>query len=182
MAVIINSQTKLTYEDYELLPDDGKIHEIIDGEHYMSPAPGTYHQTISRRIQFQLYEQIEKKNLGQVFNAPTDNQLSEIDIVQPDILVIHEDRKSIISPSRVIGPPDLVVEILSEFTKEKDQKLKLDLYQKVGVPEYWLVDPQSHSVRKYILKENRYIIAGDFTDEINYDGIESVKVNIREVW
>ena len=53
MAIVIDSKTKLTYEDYALLPDDGKIHEIIDGEHYMTPAPATYHQTLSRRIQFQ---------------------------------------------------------------------------------------------------------------------------------
>jgi hypothetical protein len=70
MAVVVNSQTKLACEDYVLLPEDGKIHEIIDGEHYMTPAPGTYHQTLSRRIQFQLYEQIEEKGLGLVFNAP----------------------------------------------------------------------------------------------------------------
>jgi hypothetical protein len=59
MAIVINSETKLTYEDYVLFPEDGKIHEIIGGEHCMIPTPDTYHQTISRRIQFQLYEQIE---------------------------------------------------------------------------------------------------------------------------
>ena len=96
MAIVIDSKTKLTYEDYALLPDDGKIHEIIDGDHYMTPAPATYHQTLSRRIQFQLYRQIEEKDLGFVFDAPTDVQLSDIDIVQPDLLVIHASRKSII--------------------------------------------------------------------------------------
>ena len=182
MAVFINSQTKLTYEDYVLLPDDGKIHEIINGEHYMTPAPGTYHQTLSRRIQFQLYEQIEKNNLGLVFDAPTDVQFSQIDIVQPDILIILEARKSIISPQKVIGPPDLVVEILSESTKEKDRQLKLDLYQKSGVPESWLVDPENQTVRKYLLKENRYQNAGEFHDEVHFEALEGVKVNLREVW
>ena len=182
MAVIINSQTKLTYEDYILLPDDGKIHEIIDGEHYMTPAPGTYHQTISRRIQFQLYEQIEKNDLGLVFNAPTDNQLSQIDIVQPDILIIHKARKSIVSPTKVIGPPDLVVEIISESTIKKDRELKLDLYQKAGVPEYWLVDPERQTVRKYLLKENQYRDAGEFHEELNFEGLAGVKVDLREVW
>ncbi len=182
MAIVINSQTKFTYEDYVLLPDDGKIHEIIDGEHYMTPAPSTYHQTLSRRIQFQLYEQIEKKNLGVVFNAPTDNQLSKIDIVQPDILVILAARQSIISPAKVIGPPDLVVEIISEFTQEKDRELKADLYQKSAVPEYWLVDPESQTVSRYLLAEGRYREAGEYHEEIDFEGLENVKVNLREVW
>ena len=88
MAIVIDSVTKLTYDDDVLLPDDGRIHEIIDGEHYRTPCPETCHQTLSRRIKFQLYEQIELTHRGLVFNAPTDVQLSEIDIVQPDLLVI----------------------------------------------------------------------------------------------
>jgi hypothetical protein len=94
MAIFVNSQTKLTCEDYELLPEDGKIHETIDGEHFMTPVPDTNHTTLSRRIQFQLFTQIEEKELGAVFNAPPDIQLSEIDIVQPGLLVIHASRQS----------------------------------------------------------------------------------------
>ena len=182
MAVIINSQTKLTYEDYVLLPEDGKIHEIIGGEHYMTPVPETYHQTLSRRIQFQLYGQIEEKGLGVVFNAPTDVQLSEIDIVQPDLLVIAEDRKSMISPKKVIGPPDLIVEILSESTRNKDLKLKLDLYQKSRVPEYWLVDPVGQEVTQYRLRSDRYEETGRFRDRIAFEGMPNIAVDLRKVW
>ena len=79
--------TKLTYDDYVLFPNDGMRHEIIHGRHYMNPAPSPRHQTVSRHIQFQLYQQIELKRHGQVFNAPIDLQLSETDVVQPDISV-----------------------------------------------------------------------------------------------
>lgn len=182
MAIVINSETKLTYEDYVLLPEDGKIHEIIDGEHYMTPAPETYHQTLSRRIQFQLYEQIEERGLGLVFNAPTDVQLSETDIVQPDLLVILATRKSIISPKKVIGPPDLIIEILSEATGSKDRKLKLDLYQKAGVPEYWLVDPESQRIEVQRLTGGSYQVAGSFHDEILYPGIQGVRLDLNRVW
>ncbi len=65
---------RLTYAEYALLPDDGNQHEIIDGVHFMNPAPSTYHQTVSRRIQFALYQQVELTGLGQVFNAPTDSE------------------------------------------------------------------------------------------------------------
>lgn len=182
MAIFVNSQTKLTYEDYVLLPEDGKIHEIIDGEHLMTPAPDTYHQTLSRRIQFQLYQQIEEKGLGVVFDAPTDVQLSEIDIVQPDLLVIRASRRSMVSPKKVIGPPDLIVEILSESTGQKDRKLKRNLYQKAGVPEYWLVDPEAQEIIKYRLKKKLFVEAGRYHDTIAFDGISGITVDLRKVW
>ena len=182
MAIVINSETKLTYEDYVLLPEDGKIHEIIDGEHCMTPAPDTYHQTLSRRIQYQLYEQIEERGLGFVFDAPTDVQLSEIDIVQPDLLVILANRKSMIAPKKIIGPPDLIVEILSESTGSKDRRLKRDLYQKARVPEYWLVDPESQQVEVYRLRGGLYESAGSYGEEIPYPGVEGVRVDLSRVW
>lgn len=182
MAIIVNSQTKLTYEEYVLFPDDGKIHEIIDGEHHMTPAPGTYHQTVSRRMQFQLYEQIEKKGLGQVYDAPTDVELSRIDIVQPDIVVVLAERTRIISPARIIGPPDLVIEILSDTTREKDETLKFTLYQSAKIPEYWLVEPQGQDVKKFVRSEDRFVLAGTFHDEIEFTGPAGVTVNLREVW
>jgi Uma2 family endonuclease len=182
MAVVINSETKLTYEDYVLLPEDGKIHEIIDGEHYMTPAPETYHQTLSRRIQFQLYQKIEERELGFIFDAPTDVQLSEIDIVQPDLLVILASRKSIISPTKVIGPPDLVIEILSESTGRKDRELKRHLYQKAKVPEYWLVDPKGQQITVYRLKGGSYETVGSFHDGVRYEAVEGVVVDLSRVW
>jgi Uma2 family endonuclease len=182
MAIVINTETKLTYEDYVLFPEDGKIHEIIDGEHCMTPAPETYHQTLSRRIQFQLYRQIEERGRGFVFDAPTDVQLSEIDIVQPDLLVILAARKSIISPTKVIGPPDLVIEILSESTGRKDRELKRDLYQKAKVPEYWLVDPKGQQITVLRLKRGSYETVGSFHDEVRYDAVEGVAVDLSKVW
>ena len=80
--------TKLTYDEYVLFPDDGKRHEIIDGRHYMNAAPNPRHQAVSRHIQFQLYEQIELKKLGEVIDSPIDLQLSLWDVVQPDIVVV----------------------------------------------------------------------------------------------
>jgi hypothetical protein len=72
MAIVVNRQTKLTYEDYVHFPDDGRIHELIDGDHYTAPAPGTRHQRVSRRIQFQLYEQLEKPGLAERLHAVVD--------------------------------------------------------------------------------------------------------------
>ena len=113
MTRISRPTIKLTYAYYVQLPDDGNIHEIIDGDHYMSPALGTDHQRISRRIQFQLMAQIEQTGIGEVFDAPTDLQLSDFDIDQPDLMVTLGEPGTYVSPTKIIGPPSLVVEILS---------------------------------------------------------------------
>ena len=152
---MIARTNKLTYRDYIGFADDGKRHEIIDGVHVMNPAPSVYHQTVSRRIQFQLYSQIELANLGIVANAPVDVELTPHDIVQPDLVIVLEGRK-IITPSKIKGVPDHVVEILSPSSDHNDRVLKLDLYEKVGVPEYWIVDPFEHEVQQCRLGQSGY--------------------------
>ena len=182
MAGATETRIKLTYEDYALFPDNGMIHELIDGEHYMTPAPETYHQKISRRIQFQLYVQVEEKDFGQVINAPVDVQLSSYDIVQPDLIIVLKQHETLISPKKVLGPPDLVVEITSESSRSKDRTLKYNLYEKAGVPEYWLVDMENHEVQKYRLYESRFRLAGSHRQEISFDGLSGVRVDLGLVW
>ncbi len=148
MSAEARQRIKLTYDDYVHFPDDGNRHEIIDGEHYMSPSPSTGHQDASRHIQFQLYVAIEKEGLGRVYNAPTDLQLSDTDVVQPDLMVILAEHRHYVSPSRILGPPDLVVEILSPATADRDVTLKRKLYEQRGVPEYWVVDLDAHAVMR----------------------------------
>ena len=98
-----------------------------------------------------MYEQLEKTGLAEVFNAPTDVHLSQTDVVHPDLVVIDTARRHVISPKKINAAPDLVVEIRSAATAERDVSLKLDLYQRSGVAEYWVVDPQSNQVEAYRL-------------------------------
>lgn len=184
MAIVVNRQTKLTYEDYIHFPDDGRIHELIDGDHYVSPAPGTDHQRISRRIQFQLYEQLEKPGLAEVFDAPTDVHLTQIDVVQPDLAIIDATRRYIISPRKVNDAPELIVEILSESTATRDQSLKRDLYQRAGVGEYWIVDPGTHEVHAFRLSSSgQYEPAGTYRESIEFrtERLHAV-VDLTQVW
>ncbi len=141
--------TKLTYREYLQFPDDGKRHEIIDGVHYVSPAPSTAHQDASRHIQFQLYRAIEEPGLGRIYDAPTDLQLSEVDVVQPDLLLVLYEHRGRVARKKLIGPPDLVVEILSPSTAERDHDLKRTLYEQRLVPEYWIVDVDEQTVSRY---------------------------------
>ena len=166
MSLSASRQPKLRYADYILLPDDGNIHEIIDGDHYMSPAPGTDHQRI-----------------GEVFDAPTDLQLSEFDIVQPDLLVTLKDRRSQITPTKIIGPPALVVEILSPSTRARDQLLKFDLYARVGVPEYWIVNPEEREVTCHQLESGEYRETGRHRDTGVFSHAAVVAhVDLTRVW
>jgi Uma2 family endonuclease len=141
-----HSTTKLTYEDYVRLPDDGLRHEIIDGEHYVTPSPSLRHQQISGRLFYSIQQYLDAHPIGTIFYAPIDALLSKFDIVVPDLIYISNERSRYMTTKNVQGPPDLVIEILSPSTARRDQKLKRDLYERAGVLEYWLVDPVRDSV------------------------------------
>ena len=182
MSILPKKVTKYSYREYECFPDDGFRHEIIDGEHYMSPAPATNHQKVSRRIQFQLYSQIESTGRGEVYDAPTDVELDTYDIVQPDILVVMNDRKHIITRKKIKGVPNLVVEILSESNPRNDQTLKMEMYQRNGVQEYWIADPDEHWVDQFVLQSGRYGAAVRELTKISAITIPDAIVDLHEVW
>ena len=182
MSVEAQSKKKLGYPEYALIPDDGRRHEVIDGEHIVNPAPNLDHQRLSRKTLFQLYTQIELQGLGEVFDAPCDLQLSEWDIVQPDLIVVLKRKQNILTPTRLIGSPDLVVEILSASSVHHDRVRKLELYRKSAIPEYWIVDPDQHVVEQFVLRDNAYVPVGRHTDSVTVQVVEGVRVDLREVW
>ena len=137
-----HSATKFTYADLELLPDDDLRHEIIDGVHYVTASPVTRHQRISMRLEYLLQSYLETHPAGEIVHAPFDVVLSFTDIVVPDLIFISTQRASLLAVKNLQGAPDLVVEIISPSTRSRDRRLKRDLYERVGVDEYWLVDPE----------------------------------------
>lgn len=136
---------RLTYEDYCLLSTDGKRHEIIDGEHFVTPSPLTLHQRVVMRLGHHLMGYLDVRPLGEVFVAPFDVVFSRFDVVEPDLLYISKDRSSIVTRKNVQGAPDLVVEVLSEGTAHIDRNTKQKLYSRFGVREYWVIDPEAPS-------------------------------------
>lgn len=169
------------YESYAEIPYDGQRHEIIAGEHFVNAAPNLYHQHVSRHIQFQLFTAIELSGLGFVINAPIDVELSERDIVQPDLVVVRKARSEILVPTRLQGIPDLVVEILSPSNSDYDLTTKRQLYERCGVPEYWIVDPVEHKAIKLILQGGVYQETV-WTDEIVFDLPPVFRVDLTKVW
>lgn len=141
--------TKLTYEDYLLISEDGRRHEIIDGEHFVNPSPNTRHQTVVMNIVRALDGFVHPRRIGKVFGAPYDVVLSDVDIVEPDVLYISNARMHLITKANLRGAPDLVVEVLSESNRRNDEILKKKRYELFGVAEYWIADPELESVKIY---------------------------------
>jgi len=181
LASPVHPPAKLGYREYCCFPDDGRRHEIIDGDHYVNPAPSTYHQTVSRRLQHQLYMQIELTGQGVVYNAPVDVQLTDHDIVQPDLVVVLTSRMQMITPTKIKGVPDLLVEILSPSTASNDATLKKQLYERVGVAEYWIVDPDNHTLEQLVLTDGRYARRPE-AESIPLSILEGVAVRLADVW
>lgn len=149
------TRTRLTYDDYAALPDDGKRYELIHGELVQLTSPSLAHQRLLKRL-FRVLDAAEAAGLGEVFVAPFDVKLSEYDVLEPDLLFVTRERSSIVGDRFVSGGPDLVVEVLSPSTRHRDLGVKADLYAAAGVREYWLGDPTVPSLDVRSPRDGRY--------------------------
>ncbi len=141
----VPADLRFTYDDYLLLPESRR-YEIIDGDLFLTPTPTPYHQLVSGELAFALREHVQCRELGEILIAPCDVVLSPTDIVQPDILFIAADRLSIIGEKYISAAPDLVVEVPSRATADRDQTLKMKVYARFGVRELWIADPERKTV------------------------------------
>ena len=152
---IPNPSIKFTYEDYLNAPED-KRYELLDGELVPIPTPGERHQSISILLGWKLVQFASEHSLGRVYLAPFDVVLSDVDVVQPDLLFVSNERGHIITPANIQGAPDLIVEILSPSTAERDKTFKRALYARHGVNEYWMVDTIAKDITVLLLGERGY--------------------------
>lgn len=155
---VIPEKTVYTYEDYCQLPE-GAPYELIGGKLVMTPSPGKKHQITLKRLLILLDKHVEDKNAGEVLCAPRDVYLAPTEVYQPDILFIAKERLEISAEDKVNGPPDLVVEILSPSNAYYDLRKKFKAYEKYGVKEYWIVDPEEVSIEVYELVEGKFRLA-----------------------
>jgi len=158
MPLAIEKQKRYTYEDYYSW-DDGKRWELIDGVPYaIAPAPSDSHQRISSNLHLQFASFLKGKTC-KVFHAAYDVRLNadtgDDTVVQPDLVIICDQSKR--DERGCKGAPEMVVEMLSKSTEKYDRVTKFNLYQKAGVREYWIVDPESKTVAVHMLESGRYI-------------------------
>jgi Uma2 family endonuclease len=157
---MMSTTTGLTYDNLvalQSLPENEfRRLEIIDGELFVSPAPIPFHQIWIYNFAILLGPCVVRRRLGQLMPAPVDLHLSPHDVVEPDVVFVRRDRLHIIDPSGIKGVPDLVVEVLSKSTRRRDLTTKKTLYERYGVPEYWIVDLEARAVNVFALVDGTY--------------------------
>ena len=152
---IPNPAIKFTYQDYINTPD-GERYELIDGELILAPAPRRDHQRVQLNLGAPMHFFVQSNELGVVYVAPRDVVFSDTYIVQPDIMFISNERMHIDTEAEIWGGPDLVVEILSPSTADRDRTVKRALYARHGVKEYWLVDADEHTIAVLLIGDRGF--------------------------
>ncbi len=155
-------QGSWTYDDYAALPNDGHHYEIVNGVLLMAPAPSPDHQSIAVRLTYYLFAHVELGGLGRVFAGPIDVELGPKDVFQPDVLVLLNAHLDRIAAKRIIGAPDLVVEVASPGTATFDRLTKYDVYARAGIAEYWIVRPAQRTIEVLVLQHGEYRSLGIF--------------------
>jgi Uma2 family endonuclease len=151
------ASVKYTYEDLQTFPEgDGKRYEIIDGDLLVTPSPMTRHQRVLGNFHWWVRSYLEEAPIGEVFFAPFDVVLSDVNVVEPDLLFLSNARLDRLTQKNAQGAPDLVVEVLSESTRRTDAVRKRKLYERVDVLEYWIVDPELETVKVYRKAGDRF--------------------------
>jgi len=156
---------KLTYEDFLLFPDDGKRHELIDGEHYVTATPNVKHQTIVMNLGAMIWNYLKQRPVGRAFFVPMDIVLSDYDVVEPDLQFISRARQAILTKQNVRGAPDLVLEVGSPSTRKRDETIKRRLYERFGVSEYWVIDPELDTIKVYRRVDERFVRVAELSLE-----------------
>ena len=168
MKPVFDTPPRTIMEVYKNLPE-GTLAELIDNVIYMSPSPVYNHQEVLLEIATQLKQALSVT--GKVITAPFDIYLNETsNAVQPDIVVILNANKGDLIPTGYFhGVPDVIVEILSPGNKEYDLVKKKELYERFGVKEYWIVDPQTKETLGYLLKDSQYVKQGEGKGNITFN-------------
>lgn len=147
MSSVAAARREWTYRDLVALPDDHLRHELIDGEHVVTPSPATGHQVVLMNLVRLLLPYLDEHRAGQLLCAPFDVKLSLFTVLVPDLVYFTADRFArVVNEKHATAAPDLAVEILSPGTRRRDKGRKRAVYDRDGVQEYWIVDPDAQAI------------------------------------
>lgn len=146
----------LTADEMEQFPNDGKRYEIVAGELHVSAAPDLRHQQALAELYDAFKAAARRAKSGRVLFAPVDVRFADDTQVQPDLVYVRTERLGMCRGHTVFGAPDVVAEMLSPSSRAFDQTVKFRLYEREGVLEYWLGDPERRELRLYVLRGRRY--------------------------
>lgn len=180
--VTLHPNQRKTTKDFLALPE-GTRAELIDGEILMSPSPRFRHQRVAFRLARMLAEYVESNGLGEVIPAPFDVHLPGGDIVEPDVVFVSAANRSMLR-DWIHGTPDLVVEVHSPDSMERDRVTKRELYARNGVREYWMVDSDRRVIEVLTLQANAYALAGQFGvhDTLSSRTFPKLALSVKDVF
>jgi Uma2 family endonuclease len=141
--------TEWTVEMVRALPHDGNRYEVIDGELFVTPPPSVWHQSAVGELLVLVLPYVRAHRLGHAFVAPADVVYGPRKMVQPDLFVAPHAEGSLPNSWEEFGRPRLAVEIISRSTALTDRREKRELYQRKGVPEYWVIDVDARTVERW---------------------------------
>ncbi|WP_089726385.1 Uma2 family endonuclease [Candidatus Thiosymbion oneisti] len=178
---VVKQEALFTWADYRTWPDDERW-ELIAGVAYaMAPVPSTKHQIITGNLFGRLIQGLAGKPC-RPFIAPTDVRLSDLDVVQPDILVVCNPAR--IAPTHIEGAPEVVIEVLSPTTSAKDLRQKKALYERARVREYLVIDPLEEYAIRFLLGADGFdkgtIFAAD--EQLVIATLEALEIPLWEVF
>ena len=174
--------TLVTYDEYAAMPDDGNRYEVIEGELCVVPAPNRKHQRVLLNLAVLLSNFVERNKLGQIYVSPFDVVLSNINVVQPDILYVSNGRLNILTDAGATGAPDLAVEVLSPSTRRRDRVVKLRLYENFGVDEYWMVDMERASIHVHRREGDKLVPAGEARETLETPLLPGLRIEVPRLF
>lgn len=180
--VALKARPKRTIDDYLKLPE-GTLAELIEGEICMSPSPKNRHQGIVGNLYFLLRSFVEPRGLGQVLLAPDDVHLPSGDVVQPDVFFVSKEHATILR-DWVRGTPDLLIEVLSPESVDRDRIIKKGLYARNRAPEYWIVDDEARAIEVFSLRGKEFDPQGFFRegDSLRSPLLSELSMAVRDVF
>jgi Uma2 family endonuclease len=187
MAVVTAPPAPLTYEQLVRLReklDDHNRYELIDGELEVTPAPAPRHQWVVTAFLVPLYVHVRTHQLGMVFVAPLDVIFTDNDVVEPDILYLTAEQVERMSKRGAEEAPALVIEVLSPSTSRRDRARKRELYERQGVPHYWLADPKRCTLDVYERRRGGYELIVTLTGDAEFRPslFPGLVIRLAEVW
>ncbi len=187
--IAIPQKERWTYEDYlQLIPPDSFGFEILSGELTVAPAPVPRHQWACDGLTSLMRIFVKQNNLGQVFSSPIDvilgGQTEAENVVQPDILFVAKERLSIITETNILGTPDLMVEVLSASSIQRDRVEKMKLYAEFGVVEYWIIDADQKTLEAFDLTGDEPVLRATLaeSDVFKPKLFPGLEISLSELW
>jgi Uma2 family endonuclease len=174
----------LTVAEYRNLPETGPRYQLIEGDLYMAPAPNRLHQDISRNLVVILANYLAANPIGVLYDAPFDVYLSKTDVFQPDLLIVLNENRGILTDAGAEGAPDFVMEILSAKTRQLDSVNKKRIYARAGIKELWIIDPNEQDVTVYRFDQDATdpVVKLSGTREVSSPLLPGLQIALQEIF